>query len=137
MPLDTDFIRFSREMKPTKQCKISQKNLRSDQGGGRTTAPPPKYVTGIYVCIKTGASFRRSKKQMNGFSKCLKTGRGRYYAVKRNENQLHTDMHYEKVNCLERDIIQVCISGSRPRRRQRRRRKDGTDINCDAASCSA
>ena len=28
-------------MKPTKQCKISQKNLRSDQRGGRTTAPPP------------------------------------------------------------------------------------------------
>jgi len=46
MPLDTDFIRFSREIKPTKQCKISQKNLRSDQrgGGGRTTAPL-KYAT--------------------------------------------------------------------------------------------
>ena len=40
MPLDTDFIRFSREMKPTKHCKISQKKLRSDQrgGGGHTIA---------------------------------------------------------------------------------------------------
>ena len=47
MRLDTDFIRFSREMKPTKQCKISQKNLRSDQrGGGRSHhRPPPKYAT--------------------------------------------------------------------------------------------
>ena len=40
MPLDTDFIRFSREMKPTKQCKISQKNYGRTRGGGRTTAPP-------------------------------------------------------------------------------------------------
>ena len=41
MPLDTDFIRFSREMKPTKQCKISPKNLRSDQGGAVAPPPPP------------------------------------------------------------------------------------------------
>jgi len=41
MHLDTDFIRFSREMKPTKQCKISQKNLRSDQGGGLSHHRPP------------------------------------------------------------------------------------------------
>jgi len=47
MRLDTDFIRFSREMKPTKQCKISQKNLRSDQRGGAVAPPPPppKYAT--------------------------------------------------------------------------------------------
>jgi len=43
MPLDTDFIRFSQEMKPTKQCKISQKNLRSDQRGGGAVAPPPPF----------------------------------------------------------------------------------------------
>ena len=57
MPLDTDFIRFSREMKPTKQCKISQKNLRSDQrGGGRSHHRPPslKYATGnIHQCCKS------------------------------------------------------------------------------------
>ena len=49
MPLDTDFIRFSREIKPTKQCKISQKKLRSDQrgGGGR----PLKYATVFDVFI--------------------------------------------------------------------------------------
>jgi len=41
MPLDTDFIRFSREMKPTKQCKISQKNLWSGQGGAVAPPPPP------------------------------------------------------------------------------------------------
>jgi len=41
MPLDTDFIRFSREMKPTKQCKISQKNLQSDQKGGAVAQPSP------------------------------------------------------------------------------------------------
>ena len=48
MPLDTDFIRFSREMKPTEQCKISQKNTVRPKGGGRTTAPP-KYATAIYI----------------------------------------------------------------------------------------
>ena len=48
MPLDTDFIRFSREMKPTIQCKISQKNLWSGQGGGAVAPPPPlKYATAL------------------------------------------------------------------------------------------
>ena len=32
-------------MKPTKQCKIRQKNTVRPGGGGRTTAPPPKYAT--------------------------------------------------------------------------------------------
>ena len=45
MPLDTDFIRFSREMKPTEQCKISQKIYGRTRGGGRSTAPL-KYATG-------------------------------------------------------------------------------------------
>ena len=47
MPLDTDFIRFSREMKPTKQCKISQKKFTVGPGGGAVAPPPPplKYAT--------------------------------------------------------------------------------------------
>ena len=46
MPLDTDFIRFSREMKPTKQCKISQKIYGQDRGGAVAPPPPPlKYAT--------------------------------------------------------------------------------------------
>ena len=55
MPLDTDFIQFSREMKPTKQCKISQKNLRSDQGGGRSHPPPLKYATACRQHVLTAA----------------------------------------------------------------------------------
>ena len=52
MPLDTDFIWFSREMKPTKQCKISQKNLRSDQREGRSHHRPPPLNTPLEVLVE-------------------------------------------------------------------------------------
>jgi len=43
--LGTRILRFSRETKLTKTVQKLSKNSWSDQGGGRTIAPPPEYAT--------------------------------------------------------------------------------------------
>ena len=39
-------------MKPTKQCKISQKKLRSDQRGGAVAPPPLPLNTPLEVLVE-------------------------------------------------------------------------------------
>jgi len=52
---------FYREMKPTKQCKISPKNYGQTRGGGRTTAPThPKYAT-VYSPFETDSTVINKK----------------------------------------------------------------------------